>query len=477
MFFNSFIFLWLFPIIFIVYWALTNKKGLSLNYPLLSNFFLIFTSYALYIKWKPIYAFILLGITIVSFLLGICLENKTPSAKKKCVFWCGVAVSLFPLLLFKYYNFISTNLEDGLGLLGIQVGLPGLNWIMPIGLSFFTLQAIGYIVDVYLGRIKAERNWWDYCLFICFFPQIVSGPISKANDLLPQIKAQRVFQYNQCVQGLKWFLWGLFIKIVVADRLGLVVDPIMNGYEHYSGLFCLIGSFFYTFQIYTDFAGYSFMAVGVGLLLGFNLVNNFNHPYFSQSITEFWHRWHISLSVWLRDNIYIPLGGSRCSSFRNSINILLTFLVSGIWHGANWTFILWGGIHGFVQVIEKRLGLTRQSFSNIVKFIRIIVTFIIVNFAWIFFRMPTITDALNLIKKVFLDMRFAVDVEVPTVLWCLILILLVVLKDFAYEKNRKSIMLLHHPSLIIRWSTYIVLIVMILFCSVFDASQFIYAMF
>ena len=194
-------------------------------------------------------------------------------------------------------------------------------------------------------------------------------------------------------------------------------------------------------------------------------------------MSDFWKRWHISLSSWLRDYIYFPLGGSKKGEIRTYVNIMIVMTISGLWHGAGWTFILWGGIHGFVQVIEKRLGLTRQSFSNIVKFIRIIVTFIIVNFAWIFFRMPTITDALNLIKKVFLDMRFAVDVEVPTVLWCLILILLVVLKDFAYEKNRKSIMLLHHPSLIIRWSTYIVLIVMILFCSVFDASQFIYAMF
>ena len=357
--------------------------------------------------------------------------------------------------------------------MGLQLGLPGLNWVMPIGLSFFTLQAIGYVIDVYYHRIQAEHNWWDYCLFICFFPQIVSGPISKAGDLLPQIKSARTFEYGKGIQGLKWMLWGMFMKVVVADRLGIVADSIFNNYQHYSGLFCLFGSLLYSFQIYGDFAGYSFMA-----LMGFSLINNFNRPYFSQSITEFWHRWHISLSLWLRDNVYIPLGGSRCSKLRNYNNIIITFLVSGIWHGANWTFVLWGGIHGLAQVVEKHLGLNKSSSDSfLIKLSRICVTFLIVNFAWIYFRMPKINDAFLFIKKIFTDIHMAVDIEIPTIIGCIILITIVLFKDFVDERNINSLRFLHSSSTLIRWSTYILLIIAILTYGVFDASQFIYAMF
>ncbi len=478
MLFNSFSFLWVFPIIFIVYWSVINWNMDNSHKSKTANFFLILISYLLYIQWNPIYALILLGITITTYVTGLWLEMKQDTSKGRYILWIGIIFSLTPLFLFKYYNFINISIEDGLNALGIQTGLPGLNWVMPLGLSFYTLQAIGYVVDVYYHRIKAEHNWWDYCLFICFFPQIVSGPISKAADLIPQIKSSRTFNYSQSVQGLKWILWGLFLKVVVADRLGIVADSIFNNYQHYSGLFCLIGSLFYSFQIYGDFAGYSFMAIGVGYLMGFTLINNFKRPYFSWSITEFWHRWHISLSIWLRDNIYIPLGGSRCNRLRNYFNIMTTFLVSGIWHGSNWTFILWGGIHGFIQVIEKCCGLHKKSPDSFIKKVfRITITFLIVNFAWIFFRMPTITDAFLFISKILTDIRFAIDIEIPSIVGYFLLILIVLFKDLMDEKDIVSLRLLHSPSTFLRWSSYIVLIVAILVFGVFDASQFIYAMF
>lgn len=445
----------------------------------MSNYFLILISYLLYARWNVGSMAILLGVTFISYSFALLISRHfTSSPHRKRVFYAGVLLALSPLLLLKYLDFFGQIVVDALSFVDIRLSpISGLNWIMPLGISFYSLQAIGYLSDVYHRRVEAERDWWNYMLFICFFPQIVSGPISKAETLLPQIKNARPFNEAQMIQGLKWLLWGMFLKVVVADRLGIVVDSIYNGYNHYCGLFCLIGSIFYSFQIYTDFAGYSFMALGVGMIMGFNLINNFNRPYLSKSITEFWHRWHISLSIWLRDYIYIPLGGNRCGQFKNRFNILLTFLVSGIWHGANWTFIIWGGIHGAIQVVEKQFGLAKLTSHGVLSFTRIVVTFLLANFAWVFFRMPTINDAFMFIGKVFSDVHLSVDIELKTVLWCLALILIVSLKDIADEYNIRRLRLLHHPSVAVRWSSYIIILVSILFCGVFDAGQFIYAMF
>jgi alginate O-acetyltransferase complex protein AlgI len=292
-------------------------------------------------------------------------------------------------------------LSEGLSSIGITIGLPGLNWAMPLGISFFTLQAIGYLADVYLKRVSAEHNWWDYMLFISFFPQIASGPISKASDLLPQIKAERKFSYGQAIQGLKWILWGMFMKVVVADTLGLQVDVIYGNYQNYGGQMCLMAALFYSFQLYCDFAGYSFMAIGVGELLGFELINNFRRPYFSVSVTDFWRRWHISLSTWLKDYIYIPLGGNHCSKACNYLNIFITFVVSGFWHGANWTFIAWGGLHGLFQVMEKSLGLRNAPNNVFLKIIRIFISFTIIIFFGYFFVHPLLL-MLSILLKIYL---------------------------------------------------------------------------
>lgn len=476
MLFNSFDFLWLFPLIFILYWTI-NQTVVIKKLPHLPNWLLIIVSYGLYIKWNPAYSLLLLGITVITYITGLWLEHVNKSGKKVLVF-CGITLALLPLLLFKYYNFITSQANEIGTSLGLEFGLPGLNWILPLGISFYTFQAVGYVADVYLGRIKAERNWWDYMLFICFFPQIAAGPIGRANSLLPQIKATRFFNSAQCSQGLRWFLWGMFLKVVMADRIGLFVDPIISQYETQSALMCVMAAVLYSFQIYGDFAGYSFMALGVGQILGFELINNFNRPYLSQSITEFWHRWHISLSTWLRDYVYIPLGGSRCSKGRNYLNIAITFLVSGIWHGANWTFIVWGILHGMAQIVEKALGLNKLKSYGIIRTLRVMVTFVLVTLLWVIFRMPTFTDAFGIISHIFSGATASTISIAPSMTILLLLsVSIVLVKDLMDEFLPQDMTFLHHRITAVRYTSYLVLVTLILLCGVFDASQFIYARF
>ena len=307
MIFNSFQFLWLFPLIFGGYYTISyllKKKEQGKE----SNILLLLISYALYMQYAPWYTLVLLWVTLITYFMAICITVSYK--KKKTICWLGTILGITPLVIFKYYNFIINNINEVLN----HGNLSGLNWAIPIGISFFSFQAIGYLVDVYKQRVPMERNFIDYALFVSFFPQIMSGPISRASDLLPQIKNKRTFSEVKAVQGLKWLLWGMFLKTVMADRLGLYVDSVYNNFQYQSGFSCLVASFMYTMQIYGDFAGYSLMAIGVGRLLGFDLVNNFNHPYFATSITEFWKRWHISLTHWLTTYIYIGLGGNRCSN-------------------------------------------------------------------------------------------------------------------------------------------------------------------
>ena len=470
MIFNSFEFLWLFPIIFCVYYFVTYRTTRHGHCHRLSNFFLIAVSYGLYLKWKPVYALVLFGVTVVTYLTALKIEKDKAYGQKKYLIFGGICLAVLPLLIFKYYNFLNNSIENVLGCMGISLGLPGLNWAMPLGISFFTLQAIGYLADVYLKRIKAEHNWWDYMLFVSFFPQIASGPISKAADLLPQIKSKREFKEEQFVQGLKWLLWGMFLKVVVADRLALNVN---DAYIHMltnSGLTLFLASVFYAFEVYCDFAGYSFMALGVGEILGFELINNFRQPFFSQSITEFWRRWHISLSTWLKDYIYIPLGGSRCSKARNYLNIMITFIVSGFWHGANWTFVVWGSLHGFFQVIEKHLGLNRKQSTKGIKLGRIVFTFLLFSFSMVFFYMPSLHDAVYVIIKIFTD--FSGTISSWTA--CFVFSAVVIFKDLMDEYDIKPLRLLHSNYLLIRWSTYLFLMFSIMVLGVYG-GQFIYS--
>ena len=345
MLFNSFNFWIIFPFIFLFFWIIPSRQQLT------KKIFLITISYLLYINWDAAYSLILLGITLITFYGAKIISNTPTIHKRHILIALFTTLAFLPLLIFKYYNFIITSVTQILTDIGFRFELPGLNWAIPIGISFFSFQAIGYLLDVYHNRIKAEHNIIDYTLFVSFFPQITSGPISKAEDLIPQLKNLKPFEYAKAASGLKFLLWGMFLKVVVADRLGIFVNAVYENYQFYSGIDCFIASVFYSIQIYGDFAGYSLMALGIAKCLGIDLINNFERPYLATSITSFWKRWHISLTQWLTRQIYIPLGGSRTSKIKTYRNILITFIVSGIWHGANWTFIIWGAFHGIIQII------------------------------------------------------------------------------------------------------------------------------
>lgn len=468
MIFNTFEFLWLFPTIFAVCWIVAKTEKDKV-YPKIGNLVLVALSYGLYIKYDPVYVLVLLGVTAISYLAGLGIERYACS-KKKVIMVAGVVAAALPLLVFKYYNFLTTVLTDLLSNVGVSVGLPGLNIAMPLGISFFTFIAIGYVVDVYRGNIKAERNWWDFMLFVGFFPQIASGPISKAADLLPQIKAVRKFDYAQAVEGCKWLLWGMFMKVVVADNIGQQVDLVCTSYQTKGGLDCLLTMLIYPMQMYGDFAGYSFMALGVGKLLGFDLVNNFRQPFFSKSITEFWGRWHISLSTWLKDYVYISLGGNRCSKLKNYFNILVTFLVSGLWHGANYTYLVWGGIHGVVQVVEKATGWNKLQSRKLLAPVQIIITYLVFAISMVFFRMPTLSDGINVYKRMFDDHTFTVD-GLNFVYLCIIIVFI---KDLSDAFNLRSMQPMESKFTVVRWSSYLLIMLMIAASGVFGGS-FIYS--
>ena len=471
MIFNSFNFLIVFPLLFSLYYAIPAKM---LRW---KNGYLLLVSYLLYANWKPSYAFFLLGITLITYLAARLIEN---ARKTKLLAMGGALLTLLPLIIFKYYNFINESCFELLSALGIRFHLLGLNWAIPIGISFFTFQALGYLFDVYYKRIPAEKDFLTYALFISFFPSIVAGPINKASLVIPQLKALRsYFDYAKAVEGLKMLLWGMFMKVVVADRVALYVDTVFPNYTNYTGVTCLVASILYTIQIYADFAGYSLMAIGVGKTLGFELTENFRRPYFAVSVTDFWRRWHISLSTWLKDYVYIPMGGSRCSKARNYWNIFVTFLVSGIWHGANWTFIVWGIWHGVFQIIEKAIGQQKCNYGWLGKSIKIVITFLLVNFAWIFFRMPTLGDAVGMIGRIF-------DLSLPKTLFVsgltdmvfvLFGVTLLTLKDITDEFFPQRLQMFDNRNVAIRWCAYLFVMVSILLTGVFGADQFIYANF
>ena len=474
MLFNSLKFLLIFPLIFGIYWTIPARWNQ------IRKVFLIVVSYLLYMNFKPAFALVLLAVTMVTYLGGYLLEfskidEESKVKQKKRLVWLFTLLGVLPLLVFKYYNFFNDSLTEGLAAIGLQFSLPGLNWAVPVGISFFTFQAVGYMLDVYHKRIKAEKNLIDYILFVSFFPQIASGPISKADELLPQIKKERSFNYIQTVSGLKFLLWGMFLKVVLADRVGIYVDTVFASYQKYSGAGCALASVLYSIQIYADFAGYSLMAVGIAKTLGFDLINNFSRPYFAVSVTEFWKRWHISLTRWLTQQVYIPLGGNRCSKARNFLNILVTFLVSGIWHGANWTFIIWGFFHGICQIIEKFFGWSKKQYTGVVKFLRIVLTFLLVTFAWTIFRSPSLGEAFSYIGR-FPSMSGRLLAEGSVLVYSVIALLPVAFYEIM-EEFFPWILIRIKSKQWHRWVAYLFIFTMIMLLGVFDGSSFIYVSF
>ncbi|MCI9140716.1 MAG: MBOAT family protein [Lachnospiraceae bacterium] len=393
MIFNSLAFAVFFPVVFLLYWAVHQKYRWI---------FLLVSSYYFYMSWNAKYAVILLLITGTTYFCARMIEQTIEKRRKQLWMWLGVSSSFVVLFFFKYFNFVSESIARVFQSFSIPMNPVTVRFLLPIGISFYTFKAVSYILDVYRGDMTSERHFGYYALYLSFFPDLVSGPIDRAKELLPQLKKEKVFYYDEGVYGLKLMLLGFIKKLVIADALTKYVDVIFNNVMNYRGLSFVIASFLFTFQIYCDFSGYSDIAIGAARLLGIELMDNFKSPYFAQSIKEFWSRWHISLSHWFRDYIYIPLGGNRVKKIRNNWNIFITFLVSGLWHGASWNFVIWGGIHGLFQVIEnsipsslnKRKGLMRQVGLTIG-------TFLLVNFAWIFFRANTWEDAVYFIRNMF----------------------------------------------------------------------------
>ena len=385
---------------FILFFAI----GLIVNYCLPQKFrwiFLLCASFYFYLNWQPIYA-ILLTITIIVtyFAAKLVADNNLTLGKKKLI--CGTAIIFLiaPLLLFKYYNFLTTSVEGFLNYIRLSIEIPKMTLLLPLGISFYTFSSIGYIIDCYRNKYDPIKNIFILALFISFFAHISSGPIPRGNQLIPQLVKPDNISYNNIIKGIHKMVWGFFMKLCVADRIGIYVDSIYGNIENHNGGSLLLASVLYTIQIYCDFAGYSLIAIGAARMLGIKLLENFRRPYFATSMKDFWGRWHISLSTWFRDYLYIPLGGNRVSKFRKSFNLMTTFLVSGLWHGASWNFIAWGGLHGSSQVAEKY-----QTKSSEIKYrwFKIIVVFIFVSFAWVFFRLST-THSLGLFwSKLFSD--------------------------------------------------------------------------
>ncbi|MFA5849795.1 MAG: MBOAT family O-acyltransferase [Bacteroidales bacterium] len=404
MLFNSVNFAIFLPIVFILYWFV--KKG-NLRY---QNILLLVSSYFFYACWDWRFMFLLIFSTLLDYFTGIKIHEATNRRKKLFWLWLSIGVNLGFLGVFKYYNFFAASFADGLALLGLKANLGSLQVILPVGISFYTFHGLSYVLDLYKNKIKPERNFVNYSVFVSFFPLLVAGPIERATHLLPQIIKKRAFDYSKAVDGLRQILWGLFKKIVIADNCAEFANTIFNNSGGYSGSTLVLGALFFTFQIYCDFSGYSDIALGTARLFGIDLLRNFAFPYFSRDIAEFWRRWHISLSSWFKDYLYIPLGGSKGGMAMKIRNTFIIFLVSGFWHGANWTFIVWGFLNALYIMPSIVFNTNRNNLDIVAKgkylptlkeFFAIGITFALTVFAWIFFRADNVTHALRYIAEIF----------------------------------------------------------------------------
>jgi alginate O-acetyltransferase complex protein AlgI len=402
MLFNSLHFAVFLPIVFLLYWLLPKNK------PLLQNGLLLLASYFFYACWDYRFLFLLFFSTVLDYLTGIKIGEATSEIARKRWLCFSISINLGLLGVFKYYNFFVTSFADALALLHIAAHLPTIQIILPIGISFYTFHGISYLIDIYKRRIVTEKKAIDYALFVSFFPLLVAGPIERATHLLPQLRISRTFDYTKTVDGLRQILWGLFKKVVVADCCAEYVNLVF-GNTQLPGSMYLWAAILFSFQIYCDFSGYSDIAIGSARLFGINLLKNFDFPYFSRDIAEFWRRWHISLTSWLRDYIYIPLGGSRVSRVTKIRNVFIIFLVSGFWHGANWTFIVWGLLNALYILPSIVWNTNRNNLNMVAKgrilpnmkdFFAILSTFTLTTFAWIFFRATTLHQAIFYIKKI-----------------------------------------------------------------------------
>ena len=408
MLFNSLEFLLFFPVVILIYFIIPNK---------IKYLWLLVSSYYFYMSWDARYALLLLVSTVITFLSGLFIElinnlDKADSEKrtlKKLPVILSIVLNLGILFYFKYFSFALTTVSGAFRMLHVELNMPVFDVILPVGISFYTFQALGYTIDVYRGDIKAEKNFFRYALFVSFFPQLVAGPIERSKNLLGQLANPQKFSFDNFREGLLLMIWGFFLKVVMADRIAIFVDNVYGDYSHYPGVYLVIATILFGIQIYCDFAGYSTIALGAAKVLGIKLSDNFNSPYFAGSVAEFWRRWHISLTSWFKDYVYIPLGGNRKGKARKYINILTVFLLSGLWHGAGLSYIVWGGLNGVYQITgdilkpvrDKITGFLKIENNPVYKILSIVFTIALIDFTWIFFRAERLLDALAIVKSIF----------------------------------------------------------------------------
>lgn len=484
MLFNSLHFLVFFIVVTSLYFIMQHRYRW---------FMLLVASCYFYMAFVPIYILILGFTIVIDYFAGIWIE-KSQGKKRKLFLIASLIANIGVLAVFKYYNFINENITVLLSSFGFSNPAPYLSILLPIGLSFHTFQAMSYTIEVYRGHQKAEYNFGIYSLYVMFYPQLVAGPIERPQNLLHQFSEKHYFDYDRITSGLRLMAWGLFKKVVIADRLAVYVDTVYDNPYTYNSLTLIIATFFFAFQIFCDFSGYSDMAIGAARIMGFKLMKNFDMPYHSKSISEFWKRWHISLSTWFRDYLYISLGGNRVSVLRWCFNLSFVFLISGLWHGANWTFVIWGALHGFYLVfalmtekirikINDKLGLRKFGF------LQIITTFLLVALAWIFFRADNMATAFYILKNMFAGipeliqgfinkqeiLEFAGLTKKDMALSFLLIILLESVHSLQKKINVHEIFV-SKPAYF-RWAVYFTLIIAIVSFGVFENRQFIYFQF
>jgi D-alanyl-lipoteichoic acid acyltransferase DltB (MBOAT superfamily) len=403
MLFNSFDFLFFLPVVFILYWFVFKKIQNQ-------NILLLIASYVFYGWWDWRFLILIFISTAIDYSIGVLLDKENEARKRKYLLWVSLSFNLGLLGFFKYFNFFIDNWIDAWSSIGVVMNRSSLNIILPVGISFYTFQTLSYSIDIYRNKLKSTKNFIAFASFVSFFPQLVAGPIERATNLLPQFYKRRTFNYDLAVSGVKLILWGLFKKIVIADNCAIYVNEIFDNYQDQSSVTLILGAVYFAFQIYGDFSGYSDIAIGTSRLFGFNLMRNFNYPYFSRDIAEFWRRWHISLSTWFRDYVYIPLGGSRGSKWEQIRNVFVIFLVSGFWHGANWTFVIWGGLNAlfFLPLLltnknRKHVDVSAKNklLPSLKEIGQIVLTFCLTTFAWVFFRANTVSEAFEYILNLF----------------------------------------------------------------------------
>lgn len=487
MLFNSMQFVLFFPAAVLVYFLIPYRYR---------NYWLLAMSYFYYMCWRPEYAMLLLASTVVTYAGGLLMGRKLNNTSKnnrhkKAIVIVSVLLNLGLLGFFKYFDFIFDAVSDLAGVLGITVVHPQIDILLPVGISFYIFQALSYTMDVYRGEVEPERDFFKYALFVSFFPQLVAGPIERSKNLLKQFDEKHDFDYDRVRSGLLRMLWGFFLKLVLEVRLATVADLIYGNYKECTGYQLLLGTVIFAFQIYCDFAGYSEIAIGAAKVMGFSLMENFRQPFLSASCKELWNRWHISLNTWFRDYLYFPLGGSRKGKFRRYVNLMIVFAVSGLWHGADWTFVIWGALSGLFQILGDLLAPARKALGSLVhlkegsrihRVLCVVCTFMLFCVSLVFFRATCLDEALVIMTKIFTGFNFASILATSPFslglgvyhLLILALGLIILFAVDLYRNGGKTLDDLFGNNRLLRWGMYYLLVTLILLSANFGAQEFIY---